>query len=134
MSTRRRRRAALAGLAAAGLALGACTITRVDRGAHIRAEPAEYIVAGRTTKADVLRIFGPPAGVARQHDGDLFLYRFVRRHGEEFQLEEPVFTGMEVFTWTRSREREDRLVILFDPAGVVREHGFSRGTQELRGF
>jgi hypothetical protein len=121
-------------LAAAAVALGACTITRVDRGAQIRVEPAEFLVAGRTTKADVLRIFGPPAGVARQHDGDLFLYRFVRRHGEELQLEEPVFTGMDVFTWTRSREREDRLVILFDEHGVVREHGFSRGTRELHGL
>ena len=131
MRPRRTRRAALLALAAA---LGGCTITRVDRGVQIRAEPAEHLVVGRTTKADVLRVFGPPTGVARQYDGDLFVYRFMRRHGEEFQLEEPVVTNVEVFTWSRTREREDRLVILFDRDGVVREHGFSRGTAELWGF
>jgi outer membrane protein assembly factor BamE (lipoprotein component of BamABCDE complex) len=130
---RPRRTSLVVPLALAAL-LGGCTITRMDRGAHIRAEPDEALVAGRTTKAEVLRLFGPPAGVARQRDGDLFLYQFVRRHGEKFQLEEPVITNVEVFTWSRTREREDRLVILFDRDGVVREHGFSRGTEELRGF
>jgi len=112
----------------------ACSIVRSTRGSPLRAVPAEHLVVGETTKADVLRIFGPPTGIVRQFDGTLFVYRRAKRHKDTFRLEEPVFTGIEVFSYTRSDTREDRLVVQFDTDGVVRSFGYAEGTRELGGL
>jgi len=112
----------------------ACSIVRSTRGSPLRAVPAEHLVLGETTKADVLRIFGPPTGIVRQFDGALFVYSRAKRHKDTLRLEEPVFTGIEVFSYTRSDTREDRLVVQFDAEGVVRSFGYAEGTLELGGL
>ena len=131
MTAKRPERRLLAAVGAVALLASGCSITRVYEGMQLRADPQQELLYGRTTKSDVLRVFGPPAGIGRQHDGDVFVYRYVRRNAESLQLEEPVFTGIEFFTYTRSREKADLLVILFDEEGVLRSYGWDEGTAEL---
>lgn len=114
--------------------LGACTIERVSVGSPIAGEPAEWLVAGRTTKPEVLARYGPPDLIARQLDGDLFVWRYLRRNTATFTLEEPVVTNLTLFEYTRSDEKDDRLSVLFDAQGLVKAFGMRRGTQELGSF
>ena len=118
--------------AVACLAAG-CTIERTWVGSEIRAEPAEWLVVGTTTKPDVLATFGPPDRIVRQRDGDVFVYRYAQRNGFQLEIEDP-FSGVEVFTWDRMQEKSDRLMVFFDPSGVVNSFGFRRGRDELRPF
>ena len=115
-------------------ALPACSVTRVYKGQEIRIIPQEHLRVGVTTKGDVLRLFGPPSGLSERRDGEVFVYTYERRNAESLEIEEPVFTGIELFSYTRSRRKEDRLMIFFNGADVVKEYGFTRGTRELDGL
>jgi outer membrane protein assembly factor BamE (lipoprotein component of BamABCDE complex) len=131
---RRRRRSNLAAAVLALLVCAGCTVVRVTVGSPLRDDAAQRLVANETTKAQVLASFGPPDVIVRQLDGDVFIYRYVRRNTSTFTLEEPVITNFTFFTYTRSNERDDRLSILFDERGVVRSFGLRRGTEELGRF
>jgi outer membrane protein assembly factor BamE (lipoprotein component of BamABCDE complex) len=131
---RRRRRSSLASAALALLVGAGCTVVRVSIGSPLRDDAPQQLVAGETTKAQVLAGFGPPDVIVRQLDGDVFVYRYVRRNTSTFTLEEPVITNFTFFAYTRSNERDDRLSILFDSGGVVRSFGLRRGTEELGTF
>jgi hypothetical protein len=128
----RSRRASFALMMAAFTALCACSIERTLQGAQLRADPNEWIINGRTTKADVLRIFGPPERIQRQMDGDVFMYSYVRRESREISLEEP--TTDIGFSYKRSEELADRLVVLFGRDGVVKGFGYRPGTRETPGM
>jgi hypothetical protein len=117
----------------AALLLASCTITREYRGSPLRADPASEIQAGVTGMADVLRVFGPPDRILRHVAGEVFVYRFQRRNGETLVIEEPVITNWELFSYSRVRDKEDRLVVLFDRDGRVSSYGYVRGTAELDG-
>ena len=124
-----------AGLAAAALALAsACTIVRTYSGNELAQGVDVQIVAGRSTKADVLRDIGPPDRLVRQYDGDVFVYAYIRRNVNTLELTEPVFTGLTVFSYTRTQEKSDRMVVLFDRNGTVTGVGFRRGTEQLETF
>lgn len=127
-------RGALLGLLLAMLAGPGCTIRRTYVGAPVRMEALAAVIAGQTTKGEVLTRLGPPDGIVRQFDGDIFVYRYVRQNSATFRLEEPVFTNIEFFTWTRSEQRYDSIVVLFDEVGVVSEVGSAQGTEEMRPF
>lgn len=134
-------RAAGAGLLALAFTLSSavcvaagCTVTRVYRGSPLRAEPEAALLPGATTKEEVLRVFGPPDGLARQMDGDVFVYRYRRTNTSSFRIEEPVVTGFQLFRYTRSFEKHDSLVLLFGAQGVLREYGYAEGTDELGAF
>ena len=123
-------------LAAPGLALAlllgsACTIGRTYVGAEIREEPAARIQAGRTSRAEVLQVFGPPDRILRRANGDVFIYLFERTNETSFTLEEPVFTNFQLFSWNKVQRKSDRLTIFFDGDGTVTAFGHRRGTQEL---
>jgi outer membrane protein assembly factor BamE (lipoprotein component of BamABCDE complex) len=127
------RRARSSRLALAALALTACTITRDYIGSPLRADPAVEIHPGSTDMADVLRTFGAPDRILRHAAGDVFVYRYRRSNTEVLAIEEPVITNTEIFTYSRTREKEDRLVVLFDREGRVRSFGYLHGTAELDG-
>lgn len=111
--------------------LGAgCTIGRVYRGAPLRADPAA-IVEGQSTKADVLEELGPPIEIAHQTDGDAFIYRYDKRNFSSLTLEEPVFTGLMIFSYRRQFDAGDRVVVLFDFDGVVRAVAHERQTDDM---
>jgi hypothetical protein len=107
---------------------------RVTIGSPLRDVSPQELVVGETTKAEVLARFGPPDAIVRQLDGDVFVYRFVRRNSSTLTIEEPVVTDLTLFTYTRSTEKDDRLSILFDARGLVRSFGLRRGTEELGRF
>lgn len=109
-----------------------CTIGRVYRGSEIREDPKERIIIGTTTKGEILSIFGPPDRVQKQFDGDIFVYAYLRKNSSTLTLEEPVFTNITLFTFTRIQQKKDSLVILFDKDGVVKDYGHYQGTTELR--
>jgi outer membrane protein assembly factor BamE (lipoprotein component of BamABCDE complex) len=121
-------RAALAALLLAG-----CTITRVYVGTPLRADPDLEIQPGVTSMQEVLTVFGPPQRILRHSAGDVFVYSFRRENSETLVIEEPVITDLELFTYSRTREKEDRLVVLFDGEGRVRSFGYQHGTAELDG-
>ncbi len=109
-----------------------CTIGRVYRGSELRADPRERIVVGTTTKAEILRIFGPPYWVQKQYDGDIFVYTYLRKNSSMLTLEESVFTNITFFVYRRMQEKRDSLVILFGKDGVVKDYGHYEGTGELK--
>ena len=122
-------------LAAAALALSsACTLVRTYSGNELAPGIEARIVSGQSTKAEVLRDLGPPDRLVRQYDGDVFVYAYIRRNADTLELSEPVFTGLTLFSYTRTQEKSDRMVVLFDRNGVVTGVGFRRGTEQLETF
>ena len=113
------------------LTVCSCSIGRVYRGSEIRADPKERIVVGITTKAETLRVFGPPDWIQKQFDGDIFVYAYTRKNSSTLTLEEPIFTNITFFTFNRVQEKRDSLIILFGKNGVVKDYGYYRGTLEL---
>ena len=121
-------------LALAGLASGCIAIERTYVGSEILADPEQTVAIGSSTKPQVLSTFGPPDRIIRQRDGDVFMYHHAQRNGFEFRIEEPVFTGLELFRWENVQEKSDRLLVFFDTSGVVTAYGFRRGRDELEPF
>ena len=111
-----------------------CSIGRVYVGSEIREDPNDKIRIGRTTKGEVLQIFGPPERIQRQFDGDVFVYAYLRKNSTKFTLEEPYLTNFTLFQYTKIQQKKDILVILFDQEGVVKSFGYQRGTSELTPF
>jgi outer membrane protein assembly factor BamE (lipoprotein component of BamABCDE complex) len=111
-----------------------CSIGRIYMGSEIRENPNEKIRIGSTTKGEILEIFGPPARIQRQYDGDVFVYAYLRKNSSMITIEEPYFTKMLIFEYTREQQKMDNLVILFDKDGVVKSFAFQKGTKELTFF
>ena len=122
---------AVSALALVLLLGSACTIGRTYVGAEIREDPAARIEAGRTSRTEVLQVFGPPDRILRRANGDVFVYLFERTNETSFTLEEPVFTNFVLFAWNKVQRKSDRLTIFFDADGTVTAYGHRRGTQEL---
>lgn len=122
-------------VAVAALALSsACTIVRVYSGNELAPALDAKIAAGQSTKAEVLRDLGPPDRLVRQYDGDVFVYAYIRRNVNSFELSEPVFTRLLIFSYTKTQEKSDRMVVMFDRNGIVTGVGFRRGTEQLETF
>ncbi len=108
-----------------------CVIGRLYVGSEIKHDLQEKIAVGATTKSDILKIYGPPDTVRRQYDGDVFIYRYLRRNLSTLNIIEPVFTRLTIFSYSRLQQKDDSLVILFDKDGAVKSYGFHQGTSEL---
>lgn len=134
-----RLRAALA--VGAAVSLAGCAIGTQRFGRPIDAERIAQIQVGVSSKADVLRDFGPPSSysalpvvpseqessagegpLARaERESRVFVYEY-REDRENF------FTVL-LFTRFRREVLSDRLMVFFDPGDVVRYVAFSRETQ-----
>jgi hypothetical protein len=112
----------------------ACTIQRDYVGNEFKDLPEGSVVVGRTTKGEILELMGPPDRILRQYDGDVFVYAYIRRNATTIAIEEPVITNLMLFTYQKSQEKSDRLVVFFDRAGLLAGLGFRRGTQQLERF
>jgi hypothetical protein len=108
-----------------------CTIGRWYVGSPLRADPRELLHVGRTVKAEVLAQLGPPDRILRYQSGDVFVYRHDQRNSSEFEISEPVFTGLTLFQWEKVQDKSDRLMVFFDTAGVVSSFGYRQGRDEL---
>ena len=111
-----------------------CTIGRIYKGSEIKLDPNEEITIGSTTKGEILVIFGPPLRIQKQYDGDVFVYGFLQRNTSVLTIEEPYFTNVTIFQYTREQQKMDGLVILVDKNGVVNNFGFQRGIKELTAY
>ena len=103
-------------------------------GNEFKGPPDGRIVVGQTTKREILELLGPPDRIQRQYDGDVFVYAYVRRNATSITIEEPVLTNLTLFSYQKSQEKSDRMVVLFDRAGFVLGLGFRRGTEQLERF
>jgi outer membrane protein assembly factor BamE (lipoprotein component of BamABCDE complex) len=112
----------------------ACTIERAYMGNEFKGPPDGRIVVGQTTKREILELLGPPDRIQRQYDGDVFVYAYVRRNATSITIEEPVLTNLTLFSYQKSQEKSDRMVVLFDRGGLVLGIGFRRGTEQLERF
>ena len=112
----------------------ACTIERTYVGNEVSVVPDGRVVVGKTNKAEILELFGPPDRILRQYEGDVFVYAYIRRNSTTFALEDPTITNIMIFTYHKSQEKSDRLVVLFDREGLVTGIGFRRGTEQLERF
>ena len=121
--------AALTGALLLALFAG-CTVGRLYRGNHLRADPA-VLVEGESTKSDVLRLFGPPDHITHLTDGDAFVYLYTQRNFSSITLEDPIFTGIFLFNFNRQFDMRDKLVVLFDYTGIVRGVGFDHQTGDM---
>jgi hypothetical protein len=110
---------------------GGCTIGRWYVGSPLRADPRELLVVGQTQKGEVLAQLGPPDRILRYRSGDVFVYRHDQRNNSEFEISEPIFTGLTLFQWEKVQDKSDRLMVFFDPAGLVSAFGYRLGRHEL---
>lgn len=122
------RRLHTACLVAATLASG-CTVARYYQDVPLRGDPS-VLVEGESTKSDVLRLFGPPQQIQHQTNGDTFVYAYERTNYSSLRLQDPI-TRINWFTYIRQLDNHDRLVVLFDFAGVVRGVAVDHHTQEM---
>jgi hypothetical protein len=106
-------------------------------GSPIPGNAAELLRIGSTGKAEVLARFGPPDRILRQRSGDVFIYRYDQRNSSELRIGTPPFIGIGAYTlfhWDKDQDKSDRLMVFFDPAGVVSAFGFRDGRAELEPF
>lgn len=113
------------------LAASGCTIGRWYVGSPLLADPREVLVTGRTPKAEVLARLGPPDRILRLQKGDVFVYNHGQRNSSEFEIREPLVTRLTIFQWEKVQDKSDRLMVFFDPAGVVSAFGYREGRDEL---
>jgi outer membrane protein assembly factor BamE (lipoprotein component of BamABCDE complex) len=107
-----------------------CTITRLYGGVQLRGDPAQ-IVAGESTRADVLRILGPPDSIEHQVWGDAFIYRYRQVNSSSITIDDFFFTGQTLFSYSRTFDNSDTLVVLFDFDGIVNAIAADRDTEEM---
>lgn len=109
---------------------GGCAITRLYGGARLRGDPAR-IVEGQSTRGDVLRILGPPDSIEHQVWGDAFVYRYRQVNSASITIDDFVFTGQTIFSFGRTFDNSDTLIVLFDFNGVVNGIAADRDTEEM---
>lgn len=126
MSSSRRFACALLLVLASG-----CTIGRSYLGSPLLADPRQVLLVGHTAKAEVLAKLGPPDRILRQKSGDIFVYHHGQKNSSELEIREPVVTRLTIFQWEKVQEKSDRLMVFFDPAGVVSAFGYRQGRNEL---
>lgn len=121
-------------LVAAALLATACTIERAYVGNEFEELPEGSVIVGQTSKREILELMGAPDRILRQYDGDVFVYAYIRRNATTIAIEEPVITNLMIFTYVKTQEKSDRLVVFFDRSGLLSGLGFRRGTQQLERF
>ena len=121
-----------------------CAISTQRFGRPIDASRIASVVAGTSTKADVLREFGPPSAYsalpvvpARQDPSvtgadDLLARAEAESRMFVYEYREDRENFLTVILLTRFRREvvSDRLMVFFDETDVVRYVAFSRQTQE----
>ena len=96
------------------LCLMAVACTRHLVGSPIREENIPKIAIGKTTRADVFRLFGSPYRIESAGDKEILTYVY----GEEM--------SGSIVIYTERRQRADLLTVYIDRAGVVSDYSFSK--------
>ena len=100
-----------------------CAWTRVRIGVPLPDSSSMQI--GVSTKADVLRILGPPPVMRRQFDGELYTWRYTESHRKSLKLLPALIS---VFFYSDGELREDDLTMFFDRQGVLQAMGVRKET------
>lgn len=107
-----------------------CTITRLYGGEQLRGDPAQ-IVQGKSTRSDVLKVLGPPDSIEHQVWGDAFVYRYRQVNSASITIDDFLFTGQTIFSFGRTFDNSDTLIVLFDFEGIVSAVAADRDTEEM---
>jgi hypothetical protein len=128
----------------AAVSLSGCAFSTQRFGRPIDASRIAAIAVGKSTKADVLREFGPPSAYSAlpvvpapddpsiQGSEDLLASAEAesRMFVYEYREDRENFLTILLFTRFRRDVVSDRLMVFFDPGDVVRYVAFSSQTQE----
>jgi hypothetical protein len=115
----------LAVLLALLLVLGpACTLNRISMGRPLGPTDAALVAPG-AAEADVLERLGPPEVVSRRPTGPAFEYAYSSETGRA--LDVSFFHGS--FHYEEAHRLTDRLVVAFDPRGLVSDVSVVRQTE-----
>ncbi|HVM95530.1 MAG TPA: hypothetical protein VMT89_04030 [Candidatus Acidoferrales bacterium] len=106
-----------------------CTIARYYEGTPLQGQVAS-LKEGQSTRSDVLREFGPPTQIMHQTNGEAFVYTYLRWNYSSLHLRDPI-TGINWFTYTREFENRDRLLVVFDFGGIVRNVAIDHRADEI---
>ena len=102
-----------------GTLLGGCVTKQSQLGVQNkwRAEPAPVFERGRTTRADVLHLLGPPSQVIGLRDQTLFYYL----------REQQKINGLITVVYNRTREQitYDRAIFFFNTNDVLTDFALS---------
>ena len=137
-------------LAAMVFITSGCTVARYYKDAPLRGDPA-VLVEGKSTKSDVLRVFGPPQEIeARELTAIGIPFEpFLSRRGDKPPIERIVAARFFRYTYTRANamaiilvlfnygdfdQKSDNLVIFFDGDNKVEDFAFRRDTDQLPRF
>ncbi len=119
---------------ALALSLSACVIGRQYIGAPLAAIPEDVITPGVTTMSEVLASLGAPDRIQRRREGEVFIYRYLRKNSSGLRIVEPVVTGLTVLRYDKRQEASDRVVVMFDKEHVVIGMGHTDGRDQLDPF
>ena len=97
------------------LCLGAVACIRSIVGSPIHSEFLSEVKSGKTTKAEVLRLFGSPYQIETVEDREILTYVY----GKD--------TTMWYVFYTQRNQEADVLTFFIDHSGVVSNYSFSRG-------
>lgn len=67
-------------------------------------------------------------------EGEVFIYRYIRKNSSGVRIVEPVITRMTVLRYNKRQEASDRVVVLFDKNRIVIAMGHSDGTDQLDAY
>lgn len=103
------------------VATSGCVLSQATDGTSIDATTLEGITPGRSTRADVTRLLGPPDEIinaAKEHDPlfeKVFIYKRSRTRNSALFLV--------IFSTYRSDTKYDQVAVFFDERGVVEHVG-----------
>ncbi|RMF94370.1 MAG: outer membrane protein assembly factor BamE [Nitrospinota bacterium] len=119
MMKRRKRQLAWSVLFLSSLLLGGCAFGRAKVGERLLDEQVQQIEKGVTSKAEVVRLLGPPYEVSQTLTQEVFHYTYT--------------DGKLAFLliFARANVKSDDLYIFFDDKGIVQEVIFGRRTDKL---
>lgn len=83
-------------------------------GSPIREENIPKIVVGKTTRSEILRLFGSPYQVESKDDKEILIFLY----GHEWQAT--------FILYTERRQEADILTVYIDWAGIVSDYAFSK--------
>ena len=114
----------------AGLSFPGCFTSYRTSGAPVRyGEDCESLLQiGRTSRKEVLQLFGAPTDIHTTLDGDTFRYLYVRQIAEGVDVGLSVLFGLISLSLFRSeaeRSDTDNLTIFFDREGLLQAYSFS---------
>jgi outer membrane protein assembly factor BamE (lipoprotein component of BamABCDE complex) len=104
----------LCAIATMSLCLGAVACARSIVGSPIHSEFLYEVKSGKTTKAEVLRLFGSPYQIETVEDREILTYVY----GKD--------TVMWYVFYTQRNQKADVLTFFIDHAGVVSNYSFSK--------